>query len=64
MLFFSSMQILILRTSERSRGVKLTIHLYLVPSLRMRGAILPLSHTSSWPDAWLIIGKISPLLVY
>jgi hypothetical protein len=30
------------------RGVKLTTHLHLVPKLRIRGAIPPLHHTSSW----------------
>jgi len=33
------------------RGVKLTTHLYLVPILRMRGAISPLLHMSSWRGA-------------
>jgi hypothetical protein len=31
-----------------SRGVKMTDHLHLVPSLRNRGVIRPLAYTSSW----------------
>jgi hypothetical protein len=30
------------------RSLKLTTHLHLVPRLRMRGAVPPLFHTSSW----------------
>jgi len=35
------------------RGVKFTTHFLLVPRLRMRGAITPLPHTSSWCGTWL-----------
>jgi hypothetical protein len=37
---------------ERGQDVKLTTHIPLVPSLRMRGAIPPLSHTSAWGGAY------------
>jgi hypothetical protein len=33
------------------RGVKLSTHLYLVPMLRVRGAVPPFSHTPSWRGA-------------
>jgi len=33
---------------KSGRGPKLTTHLHPVPKLRMRGAIPPLSNTSSW----------------
>jgi hypothetical protein len=36
-----------------SLGVKLTTHLHLVPSSRMRGAIPPFPNTSSWRGAQL-----------
>jgi len=32
------------------RGLKLTTHLHLAPSLRTRGAIPPLPHKFSWRD--------------
>jgi hypothetical protein len=38
------------------RSVKLTTYLHLVPRLRMRGAILPLPHTSSWIGTYLSTG--------
>jgi hypothetical protein len=35
----------------------------LVPRLRMRGTVPPLSHTSSWRDASLSIGTTLPYLL-
>jgi hypothetical protein len=37
--------------AESSRGVKLTIHLQLVPRARKDGCIHPLPHTPSWRSA-------------
>jgi hypothetical protein len=45
----------------------MTTHLRLVPKLRIRGAIPPLPHTSSWSGAWLSTGSFLPspyLLVF
>jgi len=41
-----------------SQGVKLTIHFYLVPKLRICGAITPLLHTSSWYGVGLSRGYV------
>jgi hypothetical protein len=38
---------------KTARGVELTTHFHLVPRSRMRGAIPPHSHTSSWRGAKL-----------
>jgi hypothetical protein len=38
----------ICQKARGGRGVKLTTHLHLVPSLRMCGAISPLPNTPSW----------------
>jgi hypothetical protein len=40
--------------------MKLTIHLHLVPMLRMHGALLPLTCTSSWHEMWLRTGTTLP----
>jgi len=40
--------------------VKLTIHLLLVPMLRMCGAIPPFHHMSSWDGTWLSTGTTLP----
>jgi len=42
---------IILQSGEQLRGVKLTTHLDQVTRLRMRGAIPPPHHTSSWRGA-------------
>jgi hypothetical protein len=39
-------------------GMKLTTYIHLVPRLRMRGAILPFPHTSSWRGVYLSIGYV------
>jgi hypothetical protein len=41
------------------RGVKLTTYLYLMPRLRMSGAISPFPHTSSWRGDYLSTGKFT-----
>jgi len=41
---------------KSGRGPKLTTHLHPVPKLRMRGAIPPLSNTSSWCGSQLSTG--------
>jgi hypothetical protein len=51
----------ILSPGVESRDVKLTTRLHLVPRLRMRGAISPLSHPSSLRGTWLNTGTILPL---
>jgi len=43
-------------SGKSGRGVKLTTHIYIQPRLRMRGAIPPLPHTSSWCSALLSTG--------
>jgi hypothetical protein len=48
---------------KSGRGVKLTIHLLLVPRSRMCGAIPPPPNTSSWCGAYLRTGTTLLLLV-
>jgi hypothetical protein len=38
---------------QNVRGVNLTTHFHLLPMLKMRGAVSPLSHRSSWRGAEL-----------
>jgi hypothetical protein len=44
------------------RVVKLTTHLHLMPRLRMRGAVPPLPHTSSWRGALSLPYMLQPRL--
>jgi len=41
----------------------LTIHLHLVPRLKMRGVTPPLRNTPSWSSAYLGTGTTSPFLL-
>jgi hypothetical protein len=45
-------------------SVKLTTHLHLVPTSRMRGAPPPLPNTPSWRDAQLKIARATLPLLY
>jgi hypothetical protein len=53
----------LLRQGKSSRGVELTAHLHLVPGLRMRGAIPPLIHTSSWHSTHLVKHKANFMIL-
>jgi hypothetical protein len=55
---------MLLPRGESGRGVKLTTRLYIVPTLRMRGAIPPFPNTSSWHGALLSTRTILPLPFY
>jgi len=41
-----------------SQGMKLTTHLYLIPTLRMHGALPLLPHMSSWCGSYLSKGYV------
>ena len=49
---------------QSGRWVKLPTRLYLVPWLRIRGSIPPLSRMFSKHDAWLSIGKTLPFKTF
>jgi len=42
-----------------SSGAKMSTHLRQLPRLRMRGAMPPVPHTSSWRGTWLTRGAIT-----
>jgi hypothetical protein len=40
-----------------------TIHLHLMPKIRMRGAVPPFLNASSWRGVWLSTGTTLPFLI-
>jgi hypothetical protein len=46
------------------RGVKLTTHVHLVPSLKMHGAVSLLSHAFAWRGTWLNVGDFFMALYF
>jgi hypothetical protein len=43
------------KEEESGRGVTLTTHLHLVPRMKMREAVIPLPHMSSWGGHFTIL---------